>query len=51
MARFDFLSITMGKVLSSLFSEKEKDLNIIIDFENAKPTEKVICKIWFLRNF
>jgi hypothetical protein len=31
----------MGKVLSSLFSEKEKDLGFIIDFENAKPEGEV----------
>jgi hypothetical protein len=31
----------MGKVLSNLFSEKEKDLGFIIDFENAKPSGEV----------
>lgn len=36
----------MGKVLSSLFSEKDKDLNIIIDFENAKPTEKAEIEVY-----
>jgi len=37
----------MGKVLSNLFSaEKEKNLNIIIDFESAKPSGENETKVY-----